>query len=73
MSFYCCGCQNANWKTKSEGFEKIVKAIANSTLKDSLKTINNSNLGVTQAKEVLKEFKIEHIEAKCEGNEPLLS
>ena len=74
LSFYCCHCQNSNWKTKSGDFEKIVKAIAQSGLKDSLKTINEcGNIGVENVKKILKEFNLKHVSAVQESNSPLSS
>ena len=61
-----------NWSTKPERFGNIVKAIALSGLKESLKTINIQNTGLTidQVQEMLKTNKIEHINVVQEAKEP---
>ena len=61
-----------NWSTKPERFGNIVKAIALSGLKESLKTINIQNAGLTidQVQEMLKTNKIEHINVVQETKEP---
>ena len=63
LCFWCLYCKNNNWGTKPERFERIIKAIAQSELKDSLKTIHlcASNVTSEQVSKMLKDNNIEHI------------
>ena len=71
LSFWNCQCHSNNWDTKPERFGRIIKAIAQSGLKDSLKTINiqYTNLTVDQVKAMLKVNNIEHINIVDERND----
>ena len=71
IGFYCCQCKGNNWNTKPERFERLVKAIAASGLKDSVNTIDvttSSSLTVDQVKTFLRNYKIDHINVLNSGS-----
>ena len=77
IGFYCCQCNGNSWNTKPERFERLVKAIAGSGLKDSVKTIDittSSLIAVDQVKTFLRNHKIENINVLNSGSiDPLTS
>ncbi|CAI2361431.1 unnamed protein product [Moneuplotes crassus] len=75
LSFTSCGNSwcNMEWNSYPERFEKIVIAIKNSSLKDSLKTLNVNSCKISASKvtELLTNHCLSHISVVEEGNPPL--
>ncbi|CAI2363163.1 unnamed protein product [Moneuplotes crassus] len=76
LSLLNCGCNdwcNMNWDESPENFEKIIVAIKNCSLKDSLTQVNVQGCKISTSKvsELLSSHGLSHISAIAEGNKPL--
>ncbi|CAI2361433.1 unnamed protein product [Moneuplotes crassus] len=76
LSFNCSGnasWRNMEWDKYPDRFEKIVVAIKNSSLKDSLKTLNiyKCNISASKVGEQLTDHGLSHINVVEEDNYPL--
>ncbi|CAI2361111.1 unnamed protein product [Moneuplotes crassus] len=76
LSFYNCGGSawcNQEWDKYPSRFEKIIVAIKNSSLKNSLNTINVEccKISVSKVNELLAAHDLSHISVGEECNEPL--
>ncbi|CAI2363269.1 unnamed protein product [Moneuplotes crassus] len=76
LSFFNCACTSwccMNWDEHPDRFEKIIVAIKNSSLKDSLLQINveGCNIEIDQVNELLAAHGLSNIEVVEEENEPL--
>ncbi|CAI2362697.1 unnamed protein product [Moneuplotes crassus] len=75
LSFFNCGLDwcNTEWNEHPDRFEKIIVAVKNSSLKDSLEQINveGCHIGVDKVDELLATHGLSHIEVIEEENEPV--
>ena len=74
LSFWWVGDRKENdWKGYPERLKRVIKAISLCSLKDSLKTINvrGSDVEVETVEEMLKEFKLDGIQAIQDEIDPL--
>ena len=62
------------WRSKNERFENIIKGIANSSLKNSLTTIQikKESMGLMKAEDVLKKYGLKNIRVEIGYSEPLV-
>ena len=68
LSFRCTGAQS-KWSSSPSRLKKILKAISLSSLKTSLQTLDvfEWKLEVSEVKEMLKEFNLEHVKVVQEN------